>query len=965
MTFSMLHRTLQERKHLQAHSRSDLLELNDLIIPVMDYGSQRPGLGYDDLNDPSRPLLLQTPLNIQQYQLGDYVILYWNEIDVQHFPLEQSHFDTSFIGFSVPVTHIREPQGVTYYTVFDQLSGATVPSKKRTVRVKFSPPGGLDPDISTPYLNERLKPPVVSPATIPSPAPTVTVTVPAWDNMAQDDQLVVSWNGIRLVQPPLPLGEVGQPQTITIPADVLIDAGSGDALVVNYEIRDIVNNYSLVSRPAYANVIDPNAPPAPLVRVRGQTVSLIDLVALGTDNPAVFIPVYPGIVVGDEITLTWLGKTPDGQQVRVVVGPAPVADAFFPLEFAIPNADVVAIAGGSAVLGYSIQPALGTSRSSKTATVTVNGTAQPLPAPSVDNADGLKLDPEVITGDPVVRMQPYPGKHEGDVIHLEWTGTTATQVPLVYSASYTVRAGEENTDAVFQVPRAYFAPLVNGTLAMIYRVTSGVTGTDRPSMSITYTVVGETTVTDDFTRHSADLITVGGSMITEHMTIRFVRGTGQAGIVVGYRPPGEAGTQFKNPVFQVCHGTFGTQSLEFKLNKPCRKVTCDVHGAKYGDTMIRFMGQGGNELSRQLPQSGSQVVISGATTEPITTLLIDSQNNDWTLWDNVVLDLWIGALPAPLRSTATVATTRTSTKRSSVMEKPKRDSLSLLAELTADVICLLAARSEQKGSEAFSEPGTVGLFQADTFPAPSVTGAVGGVLDPLLANPGGVQVVVAYTSMDVADTIALSWNGIATYPAKYGSVFGSVTFDIPMADVAAAIGKTIQVVYSVVRPDGPLRSDILTLTVSTIPPGQMPTPQIIQAVAGVLNVTALTADADLTCAVWPLIAAGQKLWLTLDGSTGPDPAPWVAFPITSAGPQSVKIPLAYLQGLTDASTLRLILEVSFDNGVTRQPFPIGTVTIKAAATSIAITAVRDSQNTLVPDGGTTTDTTVTLYGTVA
>lgn len=257
-------------------------------------------------------------------------------------------------------------------------------------------------------------------------------------------------------------------------------------------------------------------------------------------------------------------------------------------------------------------------------------------------------------------------------------------------------------------------------------------------------------------------------------------------------------------------------------------------------------------------------------------------------------------------------------------------------------------------------------LQNPSFPAPTVTQAPAGILDPLLGS-GGVQVEVTYPSMVTSDIIGLSFNGDETLPPVNGSIFQKVTFNVQVANVAASIGKTVPVLYAVIRPNGTTISETLSLQVQPIPAAQLPAPQISQAVGAELNVSGLTADADVTVAAWPLMLAGQRLWLRLEGSNNLDLPAWQAFPITGTGPQTAKVPLSYLQGLADASTLRLILEVSFDNGATRQAFPVTSYAISnvPAVVTATITNVKDSKGITIPDKGSTTDTSVTIEGTVA
>lgn len=463
------------------------LVLNPLIIPQMDYGSARPGLGWDDLNDPTRPVFLQAQLNTLEYNLGNFVTLYWDDTSVQSFTLEQSNFDNSFIGFSVYPGSIKEPNGEVYYTVYDQLSGSTVRSDKRTVLVKLSVPGGTDTDPSTPYLNDRLAAPSIAPpGDITDPDVPVSVTVEPWDNMTEGDELTVIWNGVRLKQPPLPSNQVGQQQTVIIPKATLIGAGDGSPVNVSYEIRDIVNNYSFVSRPALPTVIvDPNSAPAPAVKVGGVRVTVIDLVKLGTDDAQVEIPHDNGVPApGDLVTLTWKGTAADGTQYETQLGPAPYPGGGLNLEFNVANADIVAIAGGGAVVSYQVG-----GKSSKSTTVTVVGTPLQLEAPFIPGI-GSDIDVGVIADPVLVRIPAYTGKAQDDEIILSWEGLTQTGNPVVYTDTYTVRVGEETVTKDMAVAKNLLTPLADGTLSISYRVKKIVTGATIPSAATVYTVSG-------------------------------------------------------------------------------------------------------------------------------------------------------------------------------------------------------------------------------------------------------------------------------------------------------------------------------------------------------------------------------------------------------------------------------------------------------------------------------------------
>lgn len=218
-----------------------------------------------------------------------------------------------------------------------------------------------------------------------------------------------------------------------------------------------------------------------------------------------------------------------------------------------------------------------------------------------------------------------------------------------------------------------------------------------------------------------------------------------------------------------------------------------------------------------------------------------------------------------------------------------------------------------------------------SLPAPIVPLAPDGVLlEPNRADPDGLLVEVTYPSMSVDDTIALIFNGEDTLVPQKGNAELKVTFIVPKEYVAKTVGKTVQVSYSVAGNTGAARSQTLNLDVHLIPVGQLTAPQIVQAVGGVLDVGGLQTAADIFVNAWPLIALKQKTWMQLEGAGNLKLPVWQGYEIGSTGAQIATVQRKDLQNLTDGSQLNLVLEVSFDDGLPLQPFPIRTYQIKTA-----------------------------------
>ncbi|MBX8595731.1 hypothetical protein K5D39_00260 [Pseudomonas cichorii] len=220
-------------------------------------------------------------------------------------------------------------------------------------------------------------------------------------------------------------------------------------------------------------------------------------------------------------------------------------------------------------------------------------------------------------------------------------------------------------------------------------------------------------------------------------------------------------------------------------------------------------------------------------------------------------------------------------------------------------------------------------------PAPRVSEAPEGVLDPLQAV-AGATVVVTYPGMLDTDNIRVRWDGHedATDPVSQpGNQAGSVEFTVTPAAIACVLGKTLEVTYVVTRDANEVESDPLSLTVEALPESSLPTPRITQAPGKILYMNPLNDDVDLTVEAWPLIAAGQRIWLRFEGTARDGSVYnwnhpiWQDFAITSDTAQSTKVALSELQKLKHNKYVRLVMEISFDNGLTRVPFPIDNVLI--------------------------------------
>lgn len=520
--------------------------LNPLVISDMDSpGNERKGLGWNELFDPSRPVPMSARLP-EVIREGDEISLYWTltqpstqppeegpvDTRIQFYELDQATIERGWLSFAatrelmkIPDDVVLEPVrklppehqprflqalkldrlpeppavrefpepflGYFYYSIYDPNSQSLRFSEYREVLIDLQVPGGLDPRPETP-INEFLTAPIVIPSRIETPATPVTVTVDAWDFMQAGDVLTLIWNGVRFDNPVLEEGDVGNaPVVVQVPADVIERGGSGDNLLVFYEIRDQVQNYSRPSPPAYVTVEDPNALEAPEVEGAENPPYRLDLDALNGADVVIVLPIYEGYARGDTVTMHWIGLTADADGMQVPYDwPARVINGARDMIFELPFALAAMVVNGSANVFYESQPAGGAARPSKRRSISIVGQSLELLPPVLLEAVGDTIDLATLTEEVVqVRIPLYPGQRADDVVTLSWTGQVGEGGGMTWEAELTVPPDGEKTELVFDVSLPFLEPLVDGTLTLSYSAFTPDFDLRRSSSEVVYNVV--------------------------------------------------------------------------------------------------------------------------------------------------------------------------------------------------------------------------------------------------------------------------------------------------------------------------------------------------------------------------------------------------------------------------------------------------------------------------------------------
>ncbi|MPQ70517.1 Ig-like domain-containing protein, partial [Pseudomonas sp. MWU12-2323] len=269
--------------------------------------------------------------------------------------------------------------------------------------------------------------------------------------------------------------------------------------------------------------------------------------------------------------------------------------------------------------------------------------------------------------------------------------------------------------------------------------------------------------------------------------------------------------------------------------------------------------------------------------------------------------------------------------------------------------------------------------------APSVKQATGvspnQQLNPVAAKDT-LTVEIPDYGIRPGDQVRVTWAGTAgagSHTTPLQALPGSREIPVPVEVLAYNLDRSVTVTYTV-TPSGGSESEpsrALTLNVQAIPDISLPMPLIPQAAQGgigsELDLSTFIGDTRVTVAPWPLIAAGQRVWLHVEG-TAVDNSPYTiplytayeVVPSEVTAGLSTPLLRSELEKLRDGSALNVVLQVTFDQSSTQAnavDFPLRTYTLKTVAlVAPTITAVSESATPAIPNGGVTAATSVVLTG---
>lgn len=351
-------------------------------------------------------------------------------------------------------------------------SGATTDSLPTAIRIKLTKPGGISSLEETPGVgllggSDNMAAPQVEPSTIEPQTGSVTVTVPPYDNMSAGDVVVLRWGPANneLLHGPLTDNEVGLPLRFDVPRSTIEAGGSGDQVLLSYQVLDDVLNASPWSQLNRVKVANPYLPDAPLI-VEAKYVDggyVLDVDALAGADPTAMIT---GLQPGDRIMVYLSGTTSSGSPVDYRSEYIDIAQPFLLLK--LPNTHFTQMAMSSGAVWYTRERG-GVTLESLRLYLSVLGKPVELNAPRVAEAAGDDLDPDRVSTGATVEIEASPLIRPGMGVEYVMYGTRTNGV-IIADQGYRDIGTNTGFPLVFVTPENKIASLIGSTATFSYTV---------------------------------------------------------------------------------------------------------------------------------------------------------------------------------------------------------------------------------------------------------------------------------------------------------------------------------------------------------------------------------------------------------------------------------------------------------------------------------------------------------------
>lgn len=652
---------------------------------------------------------------------------------------------------------------------------------------------------------------------------------------------------------------------------------------------------------------------------------------------AVGIPVYDNMTEGDEITVFW-----GGAGVSQTVTASQVGGIVY---IQVPQAIIAARPGNGIAVRYGIYDAVGNYSLYSQSALTHVAPVATLPAPLIVAAPSGTLDMDRLAGSDVEIMVLKGALDPASDITLHFTGQPDGWAYLDYVLG-PIKMGSAPFHT-FTVPNVLGRSLVSSEAIVFYEAVTGST-TER-SLNAQAQVIGRAfdlpapqvpeapgglLDPDKITGATFDVIALGNTAFIHDIQVQLV-----------WEGANGAGDTFEHELTQTVTSATAGYPVTFKAQKGWAEEiaggSVEVHYNLIvpGTAPVTYS-------SEQLPMNvgGEATLLPLPQFEPALTandeLDVDTLTGTFNVKVNVTNQDFVGGtlkvhwdgqaasrtLEAPVSATGVI---RVPVDRTSLIDPNLDQSVDVWYEIIRP-----GGRSGRSGHVLVS----VISAASQVWPAPEVHDHTGGRVNPWSpVRPGTSEANVANfvlrdARLQVGDAVAPIWLLPTGESLGVGVIIvtttGQAQGEIPVAVLRESLNKTVRVSYVPIQAGGagPL-SEALTLQVLGLPDTALSELVIVEAAnsgAGPeFDVTNLASSATVRIGGWPLIAAGQSVWLHLTGTNQDgsaynnqllSPPNVVDSSWATTGSKMLNVPAAELKNLKDGSSLTMTLKVDLGGG---------------------------------------------------
>ncbi|BBP71029.1 hypothetical protein PHLH6_30330 [Pseudomonas sp. Seg1] len=457
------------------------LALRPLVIPGMVDPIQDGdgGINLKVVEDSDAGILCVIPAYIGMH-VGDKHVIYWDKQSVFTKEVEADEVDFPLF-FYLPVAIARPGWAEECHYQLTRFGGTAPddPAVSQRLLVKLTRPGGRDDHPNDPDGHGKLFPVSLPPEVVQQGIDAewakkgVPVTVPFYPDMAVRDTVLVKWGSTALAPHTVTQDEVDHKTPIVIIADqaAILAGGDNDALVLRYDIHDEVWNWTVRHSQSARVRVEAGAWRLGMPIIKEAINGVITIKDLNKLDITVQVKLESAdFELGDTVTMSWIGTPLNGKPLIHTESKSVVSIPSI-LEFKVPYAQIRAIAMGLGDASYVLTKKNGAPPlSSKRAFAEVIGDVSMLPEPTIRELFGDTLEPDEAQATVDVS---YPDIANGDLINLIWAGTRAGGQSYRHEAQHTVSDNEARQGLVtLYVTNEHIRVLDQGRLDLSYRVSN-------------------------------------------------------------------------------------------------------------------------------------------------------------------------------------------------------------------------------------------------------------------------------------------------------------------------------------------------------------------------------------------------------------------------------------------------------------------------------------------------------------